>query len=254
MDDIERHDGGEHPGAPRHAAPGPGARSWEGEDARIARFSGVVGEVRDPLTWGLDLEDESLTGFADEHDPTCERFVRAYRSFTGEALEVETLRTAVAEEDVEDVVRAACSGALAAPLHADIAAPVDPEAPSGPRHAAGEPGKPDFADSFDDYRSAMRALVAEVDGAALHTDTFAVDGVRAPGVRVTARGTAAVYVTAAERALVVTGPADLVDQVDVVTHPIAHLLPGRTHRDEARDAGTAHGTEHDGGTERGDAS
>ncbi|MGH3589338.1 MAG: hypothetical protein ACRDQ0_23755, partial [Pseudonocardia sp.] len=65
------------------------------DEARLARFSGVVGEVHDPLIWGLDLEDESLTGLADEHDPTCERFVRSYRCFTGEALEVETLRTAV---------------------------------------------------------------------------------------------------------------------------------------------------------------
>jgi hypothetical protein len=226
MDDIERHDGGEHP-SPRHAAGG-SARSWEGDDARIARFSGVVGQIQDPLTWGLDLEDESLTGLADEQDPTCERFVRAYRSFSGEALEVETLRSAVADDDVEDVVRAACSGALAAPLHADIAAPVDPETASdGPGPAPEPHGKPDFADSFDDYRSAMRALVAEVDEAELRTGTFPVDGSPAPCVAVTARGIVAVYATAAGRALVVTGPADLVDQVDVVTHPIANLLPRR---------------------------
>ncbi|MFE7405494.1 hypothetical protein [Isoptericola sp. NPDC057559] len=215
MDEIEQQPGTSGGGSPR---------AWNGDDARLAQFSGVVAEVRDPLTWGLDLEDESLTGHADSDDPTCERFVRAYRSFTGEALEVETLRTRVPEDDVEDVVRAACSGALAAPLHADIAAPVEPD-PSG---AAGGPvgGTPDFADSFQDYRSAMRALVAEVDEAPLGTGTFAVDGEDTPCVRVTARDTTAVYVAAADRALVVTGPADLVDQVQVVTQPVDDLLTG----------------------------
>ncbi|GAA1717597.1 hypothetical protein GCM10009809_11930 [Isoptericola hypogeus] len=261
MDGIEHDDGGrgERPhvpgprpvpgatGSPPGATPG----SWDGEDDRIARFSGVVGEVSDPLTWGLDLEDEALTGLADEQDPTCERFVRAYRCFTGEALEVETLRTAVPDDEVEDVVRAACSGALAAPLHADIAAPVEPEptrpAPAdpdradpehaGPEHAGPEHAGPspadagavaaDFADAYQDYRSAMRALVAEVDEAPLVTGVFGVDGADAESVAVTARRTTAVYVTAAGRALVVTGPADLVDRVDVVTQPVNTLLSGR---------------------------
>ena len=224
IDGIEQHDGGS--GAGRQGG------TWESEDARIARFSGVVAEVSDPLTWGLDLEDEALTGLADEEDPTCERFVRAYRCFTGEALEVETLRTVVPDDDVEDVVRAACSGALAAPLHADIAAPVgtEPEDATQPErgHAAGG----DFADAYLDYRSAMRALVDEVDEAPLRPGTFGVDGEDAVSVGVTARGTTAVYVVAAGRALVVTGPADLVDRVDVVTQPVRMLLSGRDKRRE----------------------
>lgn len=227
MDEIEQ-----QPGATGGAGQrGAGPRTWNGDDARLARFSGVLGEVHDPLTWGLDLEDESLTGQADSEDPTSERFVRAYRSFTGEALEVETLRTRVPDEDVEDVVRAACSGALAAPLHADIAAPVEPEpAQDQPTHDdekdAGRAAGADFADSFQDYRSAMRALVAQVDEAPLSTGTFPVDGDDAECVRVTARDTTAVYVTAADRALVVTGPADLVDRVEVVTRPVDALLSG----------------------------
>lgn len=227
MDEIEQ-----QPGATGGAGQrGAGPRTWNGDDARLARFSGVLGEVHDPLTWGLDLEDESLTGQADSEDPTSERFVRAYRSFTGEALEVETLRTRVPDEDVEDVVRAACSGALAAPLHADIAAPVEPEpAQDHPAHDdekdAGPAAGADFADSFQDYRSAMRALVAQVDEAPLSTGTFPVDGDDAECVRVTARDTTAVYVTAADRALVVTGPADLVDRVEVVTRPVDALLSG----------------------------
>ena len=238
IDGIEQHDGGNRPDRQ--------SGTWESEEARIARFSGVVAEVSDPLTWGLDLEDEALTGLADEEDPTCERFVRAYRCFTGEALEVETLRTVVPDDDVEDVVRAACSGALAAPLHADIAAPVgtEPEdaAPAQPSegsapqgsaapqggHAAGD----DFADAYLDYRSAMRALVDEVDEAPLRPGTFGVDGEDAVSVGVTARGTTAVYVVAAGRALVVTGPADLVDRVDVVTQPVRMLLSGRGKRHE----------------------
>lgn len=231
MDEIEQ-----QPGATGGAGHDAGRRAWNGDDARLARFSGLLGEVHDPLTWGLDLEDESLTGHADSEDPTCERFVRAYRSFTGEALEVETLRTRVPDDDVEDVVRAACSGALAAPLHADIAAPVEP-APADDAPGTGDEGSAaaeagsDFADSFQDYRSAMRALVAEVDEAPLSTGTFTVDGDDADCVRVTARETAAVYVAAADRALVVTGPADLVDRVEVVTRPVDALLSGRRRAD-----------------------
>ena len=229
MDEIEQQPGAsgtQGPGGARHRA---GAQAWNGDDDRLAQFSGVVGEVHDPLVWGLDLEDESLTA-ADSDDPTCERFVRAYRCFTGEALEVETLRTRVPAEDVEDVVRAACSGALAAPLHADIAAPVELEPGAGADVAA--EGGADFADSFQDYRSAMRALVAEVDEAPLRTATFAVDGEDAACVRVTARDTTAVYVTTADRALVVTGPEDLVDRVEVVTHPVDALLAGRDARED----------------------
>ncbi|MEL7977175.1 hypothetical protein AAG589_15020 [Isoptericola sp. F-RaC21] len=225
MDEIEQQ------GATGGAGHDAGQRAWNGDDARLARFSGVLGEVRDPLTWGLDLEDQSLTGQADSDDPTSERFVRAYRSFTDEALEVETLRTRVPDDDVEDVVRAACTGALAAPLHADIAAPVEPapsDADEVDRPAEGDAS--DFADSFQDYRSAMRALVAEVDEAPLTTGTFAVDGDDADCVRVVARETAAVYVATADRALVVTGPVDLVDRVEVVTRPVDALLSGHGRR------------------------
>ena len=235
MDEIEQQPGAsgtQGPGGARHRA---GAQAWNGDDDRLAQFSGVVGEVHDPLAWGLDLEDESLTGPADSDDPTSERFVRAYRCFTGEALEVETLRTRVPDQDVEDVVRAACTGALAAPLHADIASPVELESGSSAEGTAD--GAADFADSFQDYRSAMRALVAEVDEAPLRTGTFAVDGEDAACVRVTARDTAAVYVTTADRALVVTGPEDLVDRVEVVTHPVDALLSGR--------GGAARGTAED---------
>ncbi|MEU2202549.1 hypothetical protein [Isoptericola sp. NPDC019482] len=228
MDEIEQ-----QPGATGGAGHDAGRRAWNGDDARLARFSGLLGEVHDPLTWGLDLEDESLTGHTDSEDPTCERFVRAYRSFTGEALEVETLRTRVPDDDVEDVVRAACSGALAAPLHADIAAPVEAAPADEPDKADGGAAHEgsDFADSFQDYRSAMRALVAEVDEAPLATGTFSVDGDDADCVRVTARETTAVYVAAADRALVVTGPADLVDRVEVVTRPVDALLSGRRRAD-----------------------
>ncbi|MFC7877687.1 hypothetical protein [Isoptericola sp. NPDC057391] len=230
MDEIEQQPGATG-GAGHDAGHNAGERAWNGDDARLAQFSGVLGEVHDPLTWGLDLEDQSLTGHADSDDPTCERFVRAYRSFTGEALEVETLRTRVPDDDVEDVVRAACSGALAAPLHADIAAPVEPAPSDGSEDAAQDDHGEDFADSFQDYRSAMRALVAEVDEAPLTTGTFAVDGDDADCVRVTARETTAVYVAAADRALVVTGPADLVDRVEVVTRPVDALLTGRRRAD-----------------------
>lgn len=194
--------------------------AWDKVDARMARFSGVVGEIADPLTWGLDLEEEALTGQDDATDPTSERFLRAYRTFAGEAMEIETLRARADVEQVEDVVRAAASGALAAPLHADIAAPVEPDAaPDGEVRA-------DFADAYQDYRSAMRAIVAEVDEVALSEGTFVVDGALAACTRLTVRGVSAIYVTTAERALVVTGPEDLVDRVDVVTRPIRTLLQG----------------------------
>jgi hypothetical protein len=184
-------------------------------DPRMAQFSGVVGEVDDPLTWGLDLEDEALTGDEGRVDPTSDRFVRSYRTFAGEAFEVETLRAEVTDDLVEDVVRAACSGALAAPLHADIAAPVETD---------GDPAVPDFADGFADYRSAMRAIVAEVDAVPLESGELRVDGRARPATRVQVRDVVAVHVPAHGRAIVVTGPADLVGKVDIVTHPIRSLL------------------------------
>ncbi len=186
--------------------------SWEQIVARFARFSGVVGEVHDPLTWGLDLEEETVTGVSDGQDPTEERFLRAYRTFSGEALEVETLRVPATEAQVEDIVRAACSGALAAPLHADV----DTDTP--------DPA--DFAEAYQDYRSAMRAIVAEVDEVPCESREFVVDGAAQQCLRVTVRDVTALYTSAADRALVVTGPADLVDRVDVVTRPIRNLLHG----------------------------
>jgi len=198
--------------------------AWDQVDARLARFSGDVGEIADPLTWGLDLEEEALTGQDDTKDPTSERFLRAYRTFAGEAMDVETLRVGAAVDQVEDVVRAAASGALAAPLHADIAAPVEADAAPD---AVTRPA-PDFADAYQDYRSAMRAIVAEVDQVPLSEGTFIVDGALAACTRLTVRGVSAIYVATAERALVITGPEDLVDRVDVVTQPIRSLLHGET--------------------------
>lgn len=190
--------------------------SWEQMVARFARFSGVVGEVADPLTWGLDLEEETVTGVGDDdRDPTEERFLRAYVSFVGEAVDVETLRVGTDDpEQVEDIVRAALSGALAAPLHND--APEGTETPLGA----------DFADAYQDYRSAMRAIVEEVDLAPLEHTMFIVDEVSYPCVRVTVRETTAVYVPQAARAVMVSGPADLVDRVDISTAPIRNLLHG----------------------------
>ncbi|WP_402462547.1 hypothetical protein [Isoptericola aurantiacus] len=244
MDDVGRSTGQGEPGdgeavphgptaAERHGLPSPehddhgrtpGESAASAEvDPRLAQFSGHVGEVRDPLTWGLDLEDEALTGCDDEADPTSDRFVRTYRTFAGEAFEVETLRRRVADDAVEDVVRAAASGALAAPLHADIAAPVEPDADSVPRLGN------DFADDYADYRSAMRAIVAEVDAVPLEQAELAVDGDARVATRVRVREVTAVHVDTGGRGLVVTGPTDLVERVDVVTRPIRSLLhpPGR---------------------------
>ncbi|WP_159791907.1 hypothetical protein [Puerhibacterium puerhi] len=222
----------------------PQHRSWEQLVARFARSSGVVGEVDDPLTWGLDLEEETVTGSDHRDDPTAERFLRAYRTFAGEALEVETLHEPCPPELVDDVVRAACSGALAAPLHADLRSPVEQPGPgTGPDapDAAGE--VPDFAEDYADYRSAMRAIVEAVDEVPLEEGTFVVDGSLAPSTRVVVRDVVAVYVPVADRALVVTGPADLVDRVDVVTRPVRTLLHGEEE----------HGEEEHGEAEHGDA-
>lgn len=195
---------------------------WEEIVARFARFSGVVGEVHDPLTWGLYLVDEELTGAPDDGsdagpaDPTEERFVRGYRTVAGESLEVETLRVPALAEQVDDVVRAACSGALAAPLHADI--------DGGEFAEAADPV--DFAEAYQDYRSAMRAIVAEVDEVPSGTVEYLVDGRPVAGTAVTVRDVVAVYAPVADRAVVVTGPAGLVDRIDVVTRPIRNLKHG----------------------------
>ncbi|GAB2450678.1 hypothetical protein [Xylanimonas ulmi] len=184
-------------------------RSWEQLVARFARFPGVVAEIDDPLTWGLDLEEETVTGDERPDDPTSQRFLRAYRTFAGEALEVETLHDPCPMDVIDDVVRAAASGALAAPLHAD---------PDTDQVA------PDFAEAFDDYRSAMRAVVEAVDEVPLMHATYLVGGAAAPCSRVTVRGVAAVYVAVGDRAVVIAGPDDLVDRVDIVMRPVRSLL------------------------------
>ncbi len=194
----------------------PTPESWEQIVARFARFSGVVGEVDDPLTWGLDLVEEEVTGVSDSTDPTEERFLRSYRTFAGETVEVETLRVPATPAQIEDIVRAACSGALVAPLHADVDPGASPEVAD----------VTELAESYQDYRSAMRAIVAEVDDVPCESRQFHVDGTAKRCMRVTVRNVTAVYSPAADRGLVVTGPADLVDRIDVVTRPIRNLLHG----------------------------
>lgn len=194
------------PGADERDAPSASApATWE---QVVARFHGVVAEVDDPLTWGLDLDEETLTGAGHgAHDPAEERFLRSYVSFTGETLDVETLRVLAAhDEQAEDIVRTALSGALAAPLHSDT------------------PGDDDFLDSYQEYRAAMRAIVEEVDVAPVTRTTFVVDGEPQACLHVTVREHAAVYVPLDDRALVVSGPADLLARVDVVTRPLRNIL------------------------------
>jgi len=183
--------------------------TWERLVAPFARLPGVVAEVDDPLTWGLDLEEETVTGPDHPEDPTSQRFLRAYRSFAGEALEVETLHAHCPPEMVDDVVRAAASGALAAPLHTDPGA---------------QTSDADFVEQFDDYRSAMRAVVDAVDEVDLESATFRVDGAEVDCARVTVQGVAAVYAGVGDRAVVVAGPDDLVDRVDVVMRPVRSTL------------------------------
>ncbi|WP_265520378.1 hypothetical protein [Oerskovia flava] len=193
----------DHPDPPAHDA-------WEQIVARFARFSGLVGEVDDPLTWGLDLDEETVTGTSTgDHDPSDERFLRSYVSYLGETLDIETLRVRPDdEEQAADIVRAALSGALAAPLHSDVA---DEE---------------DLLDSYQEYRAAMRAIVTEVDAAELTTEPYTVDGVARPALQVRVRETAAAYVPLADRAIVIAGPSSLLDRVDVITRPIRNLLHG----------------------------
>ncbi len=185
------------------------ASSWEERVALFARPPGVVAEIDDPLTWGLDLEEETVTGDARPGDPTSQRFLRAYRTFAGEVLELETLAVPCPEDMVEDLVRAAASSALAAPLH-DV---------PHTAHAAPEP-----TEGFEAYRSAIRAVVEAVDEVPLEAGTFVVDGVEAPCARVVVRGVTAVYVAVAGRAVVVAGSADLTARVDVVLRPVRSVL------------------------------
>ncbi|WP_253182031.1 hypothetical protein [Cellulosimicrobium cellulans] len=198
-DPAPRHD--DDPRAGRHRAPGTPA-SWE---QVVDRFQGHVAEVADPLTWGLDLDEETLTGVGDgTHDPTDERFLRSYVSYAGETLDVETLRVVPSDELAEEIVRTALGGALAAPLHGE--------------------SDDDFLDSYQEYRAAMRAIVEEVDAAPLERTTFEVDGVARPCVRAAVRDRGAVLVVVGERAVVAAGPAGLLEQVDVVTAPLRAIL------------------------------
>nr|WP_241744332.1 hypothetical protein [Cellulosimicrobium arenosum] len=206
--------GPEGAGGGRRREPTDGAAPWE---LVVERFRGPVGEVADPLTWGLDLDEETLTGAsAHDVDPVQERFLRSYLSFAGETLDVETLHSRPGDDaHVLEVVRTALSSALAAPLQGDT--------------SGGLPDDGDddaFVDSYAEYRAAMRAIVEEVDTLPAEETMFVVDGRPAPSVRLVLRASAAVYVPVAERALVVSGPRGLVDRVDVVTRPLRSILQG----------------------------
>ncbi|MCB7135296.1 hypothetical protein [Cellulosimicrobium marinum] len=203
----------QHPeeSSPRHDRPTGGVHRAPGSPAPwehvVARFQGDVAEVSDPLTWGLDLDEETLTGWAeDAPDPTDERFLRSYVSFAGETLDVETLRVRATDTEADEIVRTALSGALAAPLDAE----------------AGDDDH--LLDNYQAYRAAMRAIVDEVDRTPLEDVPFVVDDVALPSRRGVLRDRAAVYVVAGGRGVVVSGPVDLVDQVDVVTGPLRAIL------------------------------
>ncbi|SDS88271.1 hypothetical protein SAMN04489860_2613 [Paraoerskovia marina] len=191
---------------------------WEQVAERFAQMSGLVGEVADPLLWGMDLREESLAvvddSTDDEIDPAAERFCRGYETFEAEPFGVETLRHPVTDEVLPDLLRAALTTAIAAPLHTDVRPPTEP---------GGTAGSDDFADAYQDYRSAMRAVLDDVERAGIDTSPTVVDGV-GPGARITTRGITAQYVQVGERALLVTGPTDLVERVDVVMRPLRNLL------------------------------
>ncbi|ROS76637.1 hypothetical protein [Cellulomonas sp. PhB143] len=192
--------------------------SWQSLVRRFAAFSGLVGEVSDPLEWGMDLIEETLSD-ADGEDPSTERFTRGYVTFAGEPFGVETLRESAPADERDDVVRAALSSAIAAPLHTDIRPGVPTE------HDGSDPvPTEDFADAYQDYRSAMRAVFDDVARATVETSPATSDSGVGPAARVTARGTTAQYVEVAGRALIVTGPTDLVERVQVAMRPIRNLL------------------------------
>ncbi len=179
--------------------------AWERATARFTEFAGDVAEIHDPLTWGLDLEEETVTG--GDEDAGDERFLRSYLSFAGEMLDVETLRFAARDpEQAADIVRAALSAALAGPLHAQ----------SG--------DDDDFLTSYQEYQRAMRAIIGEVDAAPATTWVLAINGVARPCLQVEVQGIAAAYATIDDRGVVVCGPADLLRRVDVVTRPIRQIL------------------------------
>jgi len=70
----------------------------------------------------------------------------------------------------------------------------------------------------------MRAVVDAVDEVDLESATFRVDGAEVDCARVTVQGVAAVYAGVGDRAVVVAGPDDLVDRVDVVMRPVRSTL------------------------------
>lgn len=191
---------------------------WEQVAERFAQLSGLVGEVADPLAWGMDLKEESLTVAGDvesDDDLASERFSRGYETFDAEPFGVETLRYPVPHEALPDVLRAALTTAIAAPLHADIRPPSDDD-----------PSPGDFADTYQDYRSAMRAVLDDVERAGIDTSPATSPVGVGPGARVTTRGITAQYVQVKDRALLITGPTDLVERVDVVMRPLRNLLHG----------------------------
>lgn len=188
---------------------------WEEAAERFAQMSGLVGEVADPLRWGMDLREESLTVADPEDDPASERFCRGYETFEAEPFGVETLRDPVDDGALPDVLRAALTTAIAAPLHTDVRPPTaEPD----------NPGSEDFADAYQDYRSAMRAVLDDVERAGIDTSPATNEAGVGPAARITARGITAQYLQVGERALVVTGPTDLVERVDVVMRPLRNLL------------------------------
>lgn len=181
---------------------------WRDIVARFARFSGLVAEIDDPLTWGLDLTEETVAG-GSASDPTDERFLRSYTSPWRDLVDVETLRSpAQGDGQAAEFARMGLCSALAAPHH-----PADMESD-------------EFLDSYADYRRAMREIVTVTEETPLMRATFIVDGAPHPCLSVTASAATAVYTTLADRALIIAGPAELVDQLTIVMRPIRNLLHG----------------------------
>lgn len=181
---------------------------WRDTVARFARFNGLVAEVDDPLTWGLDLTEETIAG-GTASDPTEERFLRSYWSLWRDTVDVETLRADTHDPaQSADITRMALCSALAAPHH-----PLDIE-------------EDDFLDTYAEYRAAMREIVATVESTPIERSTFVVDGLRRQSLRVTAQSATAVYTIVADRVLVVAGPDDLVSRLTIVMRPISAALRG----------------------------
>jgi hypothetical protein len=186
-------------------------RTWEQLVAPFARLPGLVAEIDDPLTWGLELEEETVAGEDDPGDPSSRRFLRVYRSFAGEEVEVETLGEPCPPEMIDDVLRAAALEALSAPINGDL-------------HRPGT--EPQTDAELARYRMALTAAVDAVDAARPRPSTFCVDGSPTSCVRLNVSGMSAVYVAIASagRAVVISGPADLVNRVEIVLRPVKALL------------------------------